>query len=76
MGISVSDPSSENRLWPMYLVCRNRSKASAAFSFDSTRCCMSLDSGSVIRSVSKRSWSHFVSVGEEICMNSTPTWRV
>ena len=32
IGITVSAPSRLNRLWPRYLVCRKRSKASAALS--------------------------------------------
>ena len=32
IGMTVSAPSSENRFWPTYLVCRKVSNASAAFS--------------------------------------------
>ena len=32
IGMSVSPPSSENRFWPTYLVCRNFSKSSAWWS--------------------------------------------
>ena len=41
-GITDSPPSSENRFWPTYLVCRNVSNASAAFSRSRMYFCSSL----------------------------------
>ena len=40
-GITDSPPSSENRFWPTYLVCKNDSKASAEFNFLKIRSCSS-----------------------------------
>ena len=40
-GMTDSPPSSENRFWPTYLVCRNVSKASAALSRRRMRSCSS-----------------------------------
>ena len=74
--MSVSPPSSEKRLWPMYLVWINDSSASASFSFSRMRRFISGAMGSWKRTGSTRSISQRFSAGDEMCINSTPTLRV
>ena len=72
-GISDSPPSSENRRWPTYLVCRNISNASATFSRDRICTCSSWSARSCGRST--RAWIQARSSGFWMCMYSTPTVR-
>ncbi len=72
-GITVSPPSSENRFWPTYFVCRNVSNASAALSFDSTYFCT--DGSGFSCGTSTRSWIQRRSSGSRMCVYSTPTVR-
>ncbi len=71
--MTVSPPSSENRFWPTYLVCRNVSNASAAFSFDRMYFCTV--AGGFSCGTSTRSWIQLRSSGSRMCMYSTPTVR-
>ena len=75
-GIIVSAPSSENRLWPMYLVWMNCSRASASLSFSKMRFLRAVSMGSRNCCGSIRSMSQRFSAGEEMCMNSLPTCPV
>ena len=72
----VSAPSSENRLWPMYLVWMNCSRASASLSFSKMRFLRAVSMGSRKCWGSIRSMSHRFSSGDDRCMNSLPTWPV
>ena len=65
-----SAPSSEKRLWPMYLVWMNCSSASAALSFWKMRVLRSTSIGSRNCVPSMRSMSQRFSSGSEMCMNS------
>ena len=73
IGMTVSAPSSENRFWPTYLVCRNVSNASAAFIFDRMYFCSATVGLSCLTSM--RSCSHFCCSGSRMWVYSTPTWR-
>ncbi|SLH57127.1 Uncharacterised protein [Mycobacteroides abscessus subsp. abscessus] len=73
IGMTDSAPSSENRFWPTYLVCRNVSNASAALSrFRMYFCCATVG---LTCFCSTRSWIHCSCSGSRMCMYSTPTWR-
>ncbi|RPK91261.1 hypothetical protein EES46_11050 [Streptomyces sp. ADI98-10] len=72
-GMTDSPPSSENRFWPTYFVCRNVSNASAAFSRRRMRSCSSRSGFG--RGRSTRSWSHLRCFGSWMCMNSMPVVR-
>ena len=71
--MTVSPPSRENRFWPTYLVCRNVSNASAAFSLARTYFCSTTAGfwcGTSMRSCSQARCS-----GSAMCMYSVPTVR-
>lgn len=72
-AMTDSPPSSENRFWPTYLVCRKVSNASAALS----RRRMRSWSSRGVRAYpdSSRSWSHVRCRGSCRCMYSLPTVR-
>ena len=72
-GISASPPSSENRFWPTYLVCRNVSNASATLSLDRMRTCSSWPARPA--GTSTCAWIHLRSSGSWMCMYSMPTVR-
>ena len=72
-GMVVSPPSSENRFWPTYLVCRKVSNASASFSLARIRSCSSR--GGLVCGRSTRSWIHLRCSGSWMCMYSMPVVR-
>ena len=63
-AMTDSPPSSENRFWPTYLVCRNVSNASAAFSFDRMYFCTAC--GGFSCRTSTRSWIQRRSAGSRM----------
>ncbi len=71
--MTVSPPSSENRFWPTYLVCRKVSNASAALSLDRMYFCTVADGFSC--GTSTRSWIQRRSAGSRMWVYSTPTVR-
>ncbi|CFS34851.1 Uncharacterised protein [Mycobacterium tuberculosis] len=73
IGITLSAPSSENRFWPTYLVCRNVSKASAALSLLRMYFCWATVGLTCL--VSTRCSSHSFCSGSRIWAYSTPMWR-
>ena len=72
-GMADSAPSRPNRFWPMYLVSRNRSRASAALSLARIWRCSS-GSRSVL-TPSTCCWIQRFCSGAMMCMYSTPTVR-
>ncbi len=72
-GMADSAPSSENRRWPTYLVCRKDSNASAAPSRSRTCSCSAGSGRSAARST--RCWIQTRSSGSWMCMYSIPTRR-
>ena len=69
MGIRLSAPSRLKRLWPVYLLCRKRSNASASLSLCRIWSWSSL--GSSWGTPSTCSWIHCFSSVWELCMYST-----
>ena len=70
--MSVSPPSSENRFWPTYLVCRNFSNSSAWWSVMRMRYfCRKAERGR-LRIGFIRVASHRRTSSESMCMYSTP----
>ena len=70
--MSDSPPSSENRFWPTYLVCRKVSNASAALSRPRT-CFCSSRSGLLVLDLDPLLDPARAPPGPVMCMYSTPT---
>ena len=68
----ASHPSREKRLWPMYFVCRKRSKLSASTSFSRMRRRAFVSSGVRLRQDSMRTCSQALRSRSAMNMYSTP----
>ncbi len=71
-GMVDSQPSSEKRLCPMYLVCRKRSKLSASTSFSTMRRRAAVSRGMQFRQDSMRTCSQALRSRSAMNMYSTP----